>query len=192
MCQQHIYILLTDTGTLLNRTIKLYTKAPYNHVSLSFDSDLRNMYSFGRKTPRNPLNGGFVKEDVLNGMYKYFPNTKCALYQIPVTKKQIKKLRREVHKFEQNPNDYSYNAKGFINVIRNMPDQKEDSFFCSQFVSEVLKRAGIVLFDKCTSLVTPEDFRQCEAFTRLYEGSLYYYVHGQHYERGYLPAFFQG
>lgn len=35
MSNQKIYILLTDTGTLFTRLIKLYTKKPYNHASIS-------------------------------------------------------------------------------------------------------------------------------------------------------------
>lgn len=191
MSKHKIYILLTDTGTILNRTIKLYTKAPYNHVSLSFDPELRNMYSFGRKSPRNPLNGGFVKEDVVNGMYKYFPFTNCCLYELEVTKSQLKKLKKEVSAFEKNCDLYSYNITGFVNVVLNKPAEKEYSYFCSQFVSELFKRSGIKLFKKDSSLITPEDFRRCNELKKIYEGSLYYYVHGTYYERGYLPAFFQ-
>jgi len=45
---QKIYIVLTHTGTLLSNLIKLYTKNDYSHVSLAFDEDLNEMYSFGR------------------------------------------------------------------------------------------------------------------------------------------------
>ncbi|USK36883.1 hypothetical protein LIS77_13090 [Cytobacillus firmus] len=62
MSNQKIYILLTDTGTLFTRLIKLYTKKPYNHASISIDPELKEVYSFGRKTAKNPFIGGFVKE----------------------------------------------------------------------------------------------------------------------------------
>ena len=39
-----IYIVLTYTGTILSRIIKLYTKAEYCHVSLSLDKKLNKMY----------------------------------------------------------------------------------------------------------------------------------------------------
>ena len=48
MCKK-VYILLTDTGTLFTKSIKTYTKAPYNHASISFDVGLEELYSFGRK-----------------------------------------------------------------------------------------------------------------------------------------------
>ena len=55
MIEKKIYILLTDTGTLFTNLIKLYTKKPYNHASISFDSKLSEVYSFGRKTARKPI-----------------------------------------------------------------------------------------------------------------------------------------
>lgn len=171
-----IYILLSDTGTLLNKTIKAYTKAPYNHVSLSLDKELIEMYSFGRKTPRNPINAGFVREDILEGTYKYFPNTTCILYEIVVTKKQLGLIRRELSLFIENSHYYSYNLLGFINVVRQKPCQTEHTFFCSQFVAELLHRSGVKLFNKCTSLVTPDDFRNLHCSKRIYEGKLRDYI----------------
>lgn len=41
-----IYIILTHTGTLLSKIIKMYTKDEYSHVSISLDSELEEMYSF--------------------------------------------------------------------------------------------------------------------------------------------------
>ncbi|MFD2679180.1 hypothetical protein [Bacillus seohaeanensis] len=40
MKEKKIYLLFTDTGTLFTKLIKLYTKKPFNHVSLSFDHQL--------------------------------------------------------------------------------------------------------------------------------------------------------
>ena len=52
--ERSIYILLTNTGTLFTRVIQTYTRAPYNHASISFDRELTELYSFGRKHPSNP------------------------------------------------------------------------------------------------------------------------------------------
>ena len=88
MTEKKIYILLTDTGTLFTKFIKLYTKKPYNHASISFDSELSEVYSFGRKTARNPFIGGFVKEDVNKGLFK---EANCAVYALTVNEVQIAK-----------------------------------------------------------------------------------------------------
>ena len=82
MRERNIYILLTDTGTWFSRMIKCYTKAPYNHASISLDENLEELYSFGRKVYYNPLSGGFVKEGVDRGVFLYKKNTKCIIYKM--------------------------------------------------------------------------------------------------------------
>ena len=72
---KNVYILLTDTGSVLTTMIKHVTTNPYNHVSISFDEDLETLYSFGRKHPNNPFLGGFVKESIYSGTFKKFKNT---------------------------------------------------------------------------------------------------------------------
>lgn len=99
MSEQQVYIVLSDTGTLFTNLIKSYTRAPYNHASIAFDSELKEMYSFGRKNPRNPLHGGFVKEDVLTGTYSYYPETTCVIYKLSVTDREIEKMKRILNVF---------------------------------------------------------------------------------------------
>lgn len=57
MTEKKVYLLLTDTGTFFTKLIKLYTKKPYNHASISFDSELSEVYSFGRKRLEIPSSG---------------------------------------------------------------------------------------------------------------------------------------
>src|SRR5690554_5588184 len=90
MGEKTFYIILTDTGTFFTRMIKLYTKKPYNHASISFDSILKDVYSFGRKTPRNPFIGGFVKEDITGGIFK---QARCAIYSCTATEEQIDRMK---------------------------------------------------------------------------------------------------
>lgn len=168
-----IYILLTQTGSLLNKTIKRYTDAPYNHVSIAFDISLREVYSFGRKHPRNPLYGGFVKEDVYYGTYRYFPKTTCMLFRLEVSTEEWRRIRRVVSNFQNKQQFYRYNFIGLFGIVVNYPVEFKNAYFCSQFVAEVLKRSGINLWNKPSALVTPNDFLNQETFKLIYEGNLY-------------------
>ena len=67
-----IYIVLTYTGTVLSKIIKLYTHCEFSHVSISLDKNLEHMYSFGRLNPYNPFKGGFVQEPVDKGTFRRF------------------------------------------------------------------------------------------------------------------------
>jgi hypothetical protein len=172
---QNVYIMLTDTGTLFTKSIKKYTKAPYNHASISFDPDLQELYSFGRKKPSNPINGGFVKEDILKGTYSKYPNTSCVIYRLEVSERDIEKMKRVLNVFKRNQSKFLYNLLGLVGVSLNEPVEFSNSYFCSQFVAEILHRSGIRLWDKLPALVTPDDFRDHPRFERIFEGKLFDY-----------------
>jgi len=176
---QCVYILLTNTGTLFTKSIQSYTRAPYNHASISFNRELTEMYSFGRKHPNNPLYGGFVKEDVWTGTYSKFPETTCVIYELEVTARQVEKMKRVLRWFIKHEKKYMYNLLGLIGVTLREPIEFSNSYFCSQFVAEVLSRSGIHLWDKVPALVTPDDFRQQKQFRLIYEGKLFDYVKKQ-------------
>ncbi|GJM76303.1 hypothetical protein HMSSN036_85190 [Paenibacillus macerans] len=71
--ETQIYILLSNPKTWVAKMIGLYTRAPFNHASIAFDPELREVYSFGRKHPLIPIYGGFVKEDIHGGVFAKQP-----------------------------------------------------------------------------------------------------------------------
>lgn len=174
--ERSIYILLTNTGTLFTKVIQSYTRAPYNHASISFDRELTELYSFGRKHPSNPLNGGFVKEDIQTGTYSKYPNTTCVIYKLQVTDREVEKMKRVLHIFIRSRQKYMYNLLGVIGITLKEPVEFSNSYFCSQFVAEILQRSGIKLWNKLPALVTPDDFRQSERLQLVYEGKLSEYT----------------
>lgn len=173
--KHYVYIMLSDTGTVLSNLIKKYTKAPYNHASLSFDLELKEMYSFGRKKPTNPLYGGFVKENILTGTYSKFKETTCVIYKLEITERELEKMKRILDVFIRNDNKFLYNILGVIGVSLKEPVEFSNSYFCSQFVAEILSRSGIELWDKLSVMVTPDDFRNNERLELIYEGKLFDY-----------------
>lgn len=173
--KNNVYIILTSTGTALSQMIKSYTKEKYNHVSISLDEELTEMYSFGRKNPINPLDGGFVKEDVEIGTYSWFPQTECKILQLHISDQEYEKIIRFIDTFKKKQNKYVYNFVGLFGVVLNTPLEIEGAYFCSQFVAEILRRSGIELFEKPSSLVQPGEFLELDIFDTLYEGKLYNY-----------------
>jgi hypothetical protein len=170
-----VYVLLTDTGTLLTKIIKWYTNAPYNHVSIVLDEKLDEMYSFGRKYPKNPLIAGFIKEDVYNGFYRYFHNTRCLLLKMNISSNEYRRIRSVIQSFDHQKDRYSYNLLGLVGVAVQIPIHQRDKYFCSQFVAEVFAKSGLNLWNLPPTLVTPHDFYQHPRFEIVYEGRLYDY-----------------
>ena len=80
-----IYIVLTQTGTLLSRTVKLWTGKKYNHVSIALDEKLEQLYSFGRVYPNIAFIGGFVHEGINTGTFKKFYKTDTKIYEKEIT-----------------------------------------------------------------------------------------------------------
>lgn len=172
MTTAKIYILLTNTGTVFTRLLGLCSQTPYNHSSIAFDIDLNELYSFGRRKPRNPFIGGFVREDIRSGLYALRQGTLCSLYEFEVTAEQYELIGHNVREFEVEKEKYSYSLIGVMGVALKKPINRKYSYFCSQFIATVLERSGVNLFDKPPGLVTPEDFRQHADATLIYEGML--------------------
>lgn len=167
-----LYILLSNTYSLITRAIGLYTGEPYNHVSIGFDRNLNELFSFGRLQPKNPFIGGFVQEYVDSGTFAYFSETRCALYRLSVTEAEWLAVRESVRAFERQRERYSFNLIGFAGVAAGYPIDRQYAYFCSQFVSTVLEQGGVRLFGKPCGLVTPADFQRSDRVTLVYEGKL--------------------
>ena len=168
-----IYLLLTDTGTVLNTAIKKYTRKPYNHISLALDHQLTQVYSFARKKVYNPFFGGFVQEDVTTQLLN---EAFCEVYSLEVTPFQYNQLQFMMSQFEQDKDQYKYNFLGLLAIVLHQDFDRDNAYFCSQFVAHVLKEADVILHDKAPHLTTPDDFRQLEQMELVYEGRVQEYL----------------
>ena len=169
MGEKEIYLLLTDTGTILTRLIKSYTKKPYNHASIVFDTELVEVYSFGRKTAKNPYIGGFVREDIHSVLFK---QADCAIYSLTVTNDEFQKMYQYIQEMAVKKEYYRYNFIGLFGVLFKKPIKRKNAFFCSQFVASVLKESNVIDFEKDLSLVEPSDLPHSANFQLIYEGRL--------------------
>lgn len=169
MGERKIYLLLSDTGTMFTRLIKLYTKKDYNHASISFDQNFTEVYSFGRKRPRNPFVGGFVKENIREALFK---NATCAIYSCYVSETQFQKMKSFLNEIESQKHLYRYNFLGLIAFVMKKQLNRDYAYFCSEFVATVLSKGEVVDFHKPLSFVSPNDLWQVEKFQLEYEGKL--------------------
>jgi len=167
-----IYILQMHTGTIPGNIIKFLTRYKYSHILLSLDNSLSRMYSFGRKNIHNPLNAGFVIEDIDGKFFHKFNKTHCRIYKVTINDEQYHKLETILNEFENNKDEYRYDIVGLILKYFFIPIKREKHYVCSQFVAEVLTKAKIVEFGKSTSLVRPKDFEKLSCGDEIYSGLL--------------------
>ncbi|WP_211296394.1 hypothetical protein [Paenibacillus donghaensis] len=168
-----IYIVLTGTGTAFSGMIRWFTKAELNHASIAFDSELCEVYSFGRKKAHNPFIAGFIREDFNDPFYS---NADCSIYQLRVSSEQYDTMHNHVMGMMQNQERYKYHLLGLIGVLLNIKINREDAYFCSHFVASVFEEIEVHHVNKPACFVTPEDFALSLNANKIYSGKLTYYV----------------
>lgn len=166
-----IYILLTYTGTILSRIIKMFTKCEYSHSSIGLDEDLNELYSFGRLNPYNPFNGGFIKEGINIGTFKRFKNTKAEIYSLKITEEQYEKIKSTIKYIENKSKKYKFNTLGLFAISINKKIKRKYTFYCAEFVRYILKRSKIDI-KKLPELIKPEDFKKLDGLKLIYSGIL--------------------
>lgn len=171
-----VFIILTDTGTIFTKMIKLFTKQPLNHASIAFTKELDHAYSFGRKNENNPFVGGFVREN-MNG--KLFRSATCAIYSCSVTEREYKQMIRFIQQIEMQQDEYKYNLLGLFGILMNKKMNDKKAFFCSEFVATILNNGGFANSCKPPWLVKPSDLVLYEGFYLVYEGRLLSYLEKQ-------------
>lgn len=171
-----VYIILSDTGTLFTRMIKMFTKEQLNHASISFTDNLDTTYSFGRKRPHNPFIGGFVQED-LKG--KLFQNATCAIYSFSVSEEEYNNMIGFIKEIEETRENYKYNLIGLFGILFKTKIDNKNAFFCSQFVATVLMRGGFSINGKQACFVRPSDIINYETMKLEYAGPIQDYLSGE-------------
>ncbi|WP_028546339.1 hypothetical protein [Paenibacillus taiwanensis] len=173
MEQKRIYVLLTDTGTLFSQVIKMYTRHPLNHASVALDESLNEVFSFGRKGPANPFVGGFVRERVIGDLIRGESRlTRCALYSCTVSPEMYNRFRSRIQDIERNEHQYKYNLLGLLGIALKIRIARKNAYFCSQFIASLFQECGLRLTSKEAEMVTPDDFRHCQALKLEFIGDL--------------------
>lgn len=170
----NVYLVLSYSGTFISRMIKTrYPEGPYCHVSLSLDRQLEQMYSFGRKGTYNMLNAGFIQEDIENGLFR-IKDVLTKIYELPVTDEQYRAIQDEITDFTRRRDELHFDGIGLIlKVVRpEFSLEREDYYYCSRFVGELLKRSQAAELPADPRLMHPTMFAEIDGTSLVYEGRL--------------------
>lgn len=163
-----IYLVMSQTGSMLSRTIKLISRKNYNHISISLNGNLNYMYSFGRKHPYNPFIGRFVVEGVDMGTFLRFKNTKCRVIRLEVSDSQYEMLCSNIYDMIENKDKYKYNLVGLFLAAFNIHKTFNNKFYCSEFVKYIFEKSDIDV-SMLPVIAHPTDFMNMDNDI-LYEG----------------------
>ena len=169
-----IYIVISQTNTMVSRVIRLFTKDPYNHSSISLNESLTDMYSFGRKYHWTPLPGGFIQESIYKKVFAHHPDTTIAVYEVEVTKAQYRKVKKTLKQMQKNQKKYAYNLIGVMLVALHKERKAANKYYCSEFVKYILTECDIVEKSELPKLCKPMDFQLVNG-VKIFEGSMINY-----------------
>ncbi|MDO4331281.1 MAG: hypothetical protein Q4C58_01180 [Eubacteriales bacterium] len=141
-----VTILLTRYSTLFSRFICGISKNHYSHAAISIDGNEELFYSFNCK--------GFVVEKPK----KRKPRTQragsiCIRMQVPESTYAL--IKEELDYFLEHRERYAFSRLGVALCVLHIPHKFKNRYFCSQFVAEILARAGAVELEKKESLYMP-------------------------------------
>ena len=155
-----VYVVLFSNDSTLGRLIKKTTGQSYIHATISLDSSMNNMYSFSDRPFNHSFFGaGFVRESLWSPMFSH--NRFFTILVTFTDKNGINKINSKIESFKQNYTKEKYNDLGLIKYYLNFKDTKDrnetkkQKWFCSEFVSYILKSGGIGNFEDI--LQSPED-----------------------------------
>lgn len=166
-----IYVILFCNDGTFSRLIRRSTGSQYSHATISLDPSLNEMYSFTNipyATSRTLLGQptGLVRESIWGPMYGH--NIYFTVLITFVNDDGFNEIKNKIDFFIKNHDKYKYNDLGLIKYFFNIrtkktPDiTKKTKWFCSEFVSYLLKVGGKPGID--TIMKSPQD---------LYDSDLY-------------------
>jgi hypothetical protein len=154
---EHIYLIMSDTGSPMSEVLSVFTRRMYNHISISFDSDLKTIVSYTGGEKLYPP--GMNKEQI-----SYFQKKQGAsiiVYSLACTKAQKKAMIDKVHQI--NRDGSAYNLIGIVTRATFKPN----IMFCSQFVYSLLEDVGLNYFESHAIDVKPTDFVEKDYYRHL-------------------------
>lgn len=170
--EHNLYIVITQSGSILSKTLKLVTRAPYNHVSLSLETDLHEMYSFGRLKPRNPIIGGFVMESPTTGTFARFYKTKAVVLSKPITEKQYRALSKHIETMYNRRQNYRYDVIGLFLAAFKIKYTRKNKYYCSEWVKQMLLRHKVAKKSQFEKITKPIHFMGLDGTKLIYTGAL--------------------
>ena len=160
---KELYIVISATKSKMGKCIRFFTNTPYNHVSISFDKDLKDMVSFARYYYQIPLYGDYVHECI-----ERYDDADIVLYKVELDDYSYEQIRNEINRFEDNTNDYVYHTINACLVPFSKQVYIEHAYTCLSFVLMLLNKTKLNL----PTIYSIKEFMNMLEPYKIYEGKL--------------------
>lgn len=157
LADPYLYIVVSSTGSAASELISIFTQKQYNHASLSFDKELETIISYngGERVYPPGLNHEMIS------FFNKKPDASILVYRLSCKIAQKKKILNKIE--EINKEGSAYNMMGLVTKYSHKPN----IMFCSQFVYQMLRMAGLAYFDKKDGTVRPTELIELDYRRRL-------------------------
>ncbi|MBR3973468.1 MAG: hypothetical protein IKJ99_05920 [Oscillospiraceae bacterium] len=135
-----LFLMLSRTGTGIGKTIRLFTRYDYNHVSLSLDPHFRRWVSFARYAQGVPLAGGFVNESP----ERYFSSggpIQVKIFRIDIPLERYRKLKVLFSQAGQNECGLIYNTLSALVTPFGLQVPIAGAYTCLEFADTILEES---------------------------------------------------
>lgn len=156
-----VYVMASQTDTGIARMIRAVTHYPYNHVSLTLDSELTHWYSFARYTQDAPLYGGFIRETPARLLGER-GDTRVRIFRVDIPEKNAAELEAMLPLAGRRDSGLIYNHFDALACAMGSRIPVPGCHTCLSFACHVLGREFRSIEALCSGL------SPCE----IYEGSL--------------------
>lgn len=165
---KYIYILFSATPYKTGLFIRHVLHNRYNHVALSFDEDLSNMYTFSRYHANAPFFAGFVKESFAR--YEWHGNfSDIKVCRLKVSDKQYELIKTHIQRMHSQQKVYVYNYYSAAMTPLHYRVKIRNAYTCVEFVGDILSMTNLgVKLGDFHSL--PKLEKICDPYV-IYEGS---------------------
>ena len=175
-----LYVILYANKGIVGDVIRNFTKEPYSHSSISFDTSMNNIYTFGQRIVLNDgtsdpnsytkkMGASIESFTKCIGKFSYPSFAKVAIYVTYFSEENMNLVKQYVNAIFSNPDNYKYNATGLVKYALGQSSESETKMFCSQFVANILKIGGINL-TKQSSLYSPYSLIKSENIIDVWTG----------------------
>ena len=167
-----LYILLTRTQSIVSKTVHFFTKDTYTHASIAFDENLDFLCSSARKNGINMFPAGPCREYLTRGFLARKGKTPCAVFRLQVPEEVFDRALAEVNRFLEHEDEFKFSVLGIMACKFGIAWERKNKYFCSQFVSHILRESGAVALPKIDCLMRPSDFMSLENAQKVFEGDI--------------------
>lgn len=164
-----VYICLVGGKAIFSEVIKAYSKSPFSHAAIGFQSNLKKLFSFNANYQDQH---GFSEESI-DG---YNKDSNIAVFVLFVNDKVKHNMEKVVKDFKKNRDKAKYSFAQVLALPFNKALSTDYKMICSQFVDHLLKSVNIDFNKKASGVTTPADLYKSFIFNNkvfnVFEGKI--------------------